>query len=88
MSPAFAESLQMPLRVVATSELERPEYQRNDANPASLQRRALRCHGSLGAELGFAQIAYGMNADDTRDYRPASAPPSNTPFSLHSPTQA
>ena len=68
---AFAESLQMPLRVVATSELERPEYQRNDAN------RCFHCKdelfavmGSLGAELGFAQIAYGMNADDTRDYRP------------------
>ena len=25
---------------------------------------------ALGAELGFAHIAYGMNADDTRDYRP------------------
>src|SRR5580692_12444553 len=23
-----------------------------------------------GAKLGFAQIAYGMNADDRRDYRP------------------
>jgi len=29
---AFARSIQMPLRVVATEELERPEYQRNDAN--------------------------------------------------------
>ena len=25
---------------------------------------------ALGAELGFAHNAYGMNADDTRDYRP------------------
>jgi uncharacterized protein len=24
----------------------------------------------LGTELGFAHIAYGMNADDVRDYRP------------------
>ena len=24
----------------------------------------------LGAKLGFTHIAYGMNADDTRDYRP------------------
>ena len=24
----------------------------------------------LGAELGFTNIAYGMNADDKRDYRP------------------
>jgi uncharacterized protein len=26
--------------------------------------------GRLGTELGFTAIAYGMNADDTRDYRP------------------
>jgi uncharacterized protein len=68
---AFAESLQMPLRVVATDELERPEYQRNDAN------RCFHCKDelfavmeALGAQLGFAHIAYGMNADDTRDFRP------------------
>ncbi len=67
----FADGLQMPLRVVATQELERPEYQRNDAN------RCFHCKDelfatmeTLGAELGFARIAYGMNADDTRDYRP------------------
>jgi uncharacterized protein len=68
---AFAESIGMPLRVVATDELERPEYQRNDAN------RCFHCKdelfavmGALGAELGFSAIAYGMNADDTRDFRP------------------
>jgi uncharacterized protein len=68
---AFADSLQMPLRVVETSELERPEYQRNDAN------RCFHCKDelfavmeALGSELGFEHIAYGMNADDTRDYRP------------------
>jgi pyridinium-3,5-biscarboxylic acid mononucleotide sulfurtransferase len=68
---AFAESLAMPLRVVATGELDRPEYARNDAN------RCFHCKDELflvmeklAGELGFAQIAYGMNADDTRDYRP------------------
>jgi len=68
---AFAQALGMPLRVVNTDELERPEYQRNDAN------RCFHCKdelfavmGRLGAELGFSAIAYGMNADDTRDYRP------------------
>jgi len=25
---------------------------------------------ALGNKLGFSQIAYGMNADDTRDFRP------------------
>ncbi len=68
---AFAESLAMPLRVVATEELDRPEYARNDGN------RCFHCKdelflvmGKLAGERGFAQIAYGMNADDTRDYRP------------------
>jgi uncharacterized protein len=68
---AFAHSIQMPLRVVATDELERPEYQRNDAN------RCFHCKDelfavmeALGAKLGFSSIAYGMNADDRRDFRP------------------
>jgi uncharacterized protein len=67
----FANALKMPLHVVATEELERPEYARNDAN------RCFHCKDelfatmeALGAKLGFARIAYGMNADDTRDYRP------------------
>ncbi len=67
----FAEGLGMPLRVIQTDELEKPEYARNDAD------RCFHCKTelfdgmkSLGAELGFAHIAYGMNADDTRDYRP------------------
>lgn len=68
---AFAESLGMPLRVIQTEELDKPEYQRNDAD------RCFHCKTelfdgmkALGAELGFTHIAYGMNADDTRDYRP------------------
>jgi uncharacterized protein len=67
----FAHSLQMPLHVVATEELDRPEYQRNDAN------RCFHCKDelfltmeALGAKLGFSTIAYGMNVDDTRDFRP------------------
>ncbi len=68
---AFAEGVGMPLRVIQTEELDKPEYQRNDAN------RCFHCKTelfeglkALGSELGFAHIAYGMNADDTRDYRP------------------
>jgi uncharacterized protein len=68
---AFARSLDMPLHVIATEELSRPEYQRNDAN------RCFHCKDelfdsmeALGEKLGFARIAYGMNADDTRDFRP------------------
>ncbi|HUX44147.1 MAG TPA: ATP-dependent sacrificial sulfur transferase LarE [Terracidiphilus sp.] len=68
---AFAEAQGIPLRVIQTAELDKPEYQRNDAS------RCFHCKTelfegmqALGAELGFAQIAYGMNADDRRDYRP------------------
>ncbi|HMG85254.1 MAG TPA: ATP-dependent sacrificial sulfur transferase LarE [Terracidiphilus sp.] len=68
---AFAATHGIPLRVIQTEELDKPEYQRNDAN------RCFHCKTELfegmkklGAELGFAQIAYGMNADDRRDYRP------------------
>jgi uncharacterized protein len=68
---AFAATQGIPLRVIQTEELDKPEYQRNDAN------RCFHCKTELfegmkklGAELGFTQIAYGMNADDRRDYRP------------------
>ncbi len=68
---AFAEAQHIPLRIIQTDELDRPEYQRNDAN------RCFHCKTelftsmqALGRELGFQHIAYGMNADDTRDYRP------------------
>ncbi len=68
---AFARSREMPLHVIATEELSRPEYQRNDAN------RCFHCKDelfatmeALGSRLSFDRIAYGMNADDTRDFRP------------------
>jgi uncharacterized protein len=68
---AFAQSLAMPLEVVNTEELDRPEYARNDAN------RCFHCKDELfqtmevlGSKRGFDRIAYGMNADDTRDFRP------------------
>jgi len=67
----FAEAHGIPLRIIQTEELDKPEYQRNDAS------RCFHCKTELfegmkklGAELGFAHIAYGMNADDRGDYRP------------------
>jgi uncharacterized protein len=68
---AFAQAQEMPLEVIATEELERPAYARNEAD------RCFHCKDelfaameTLGAKLGHARIAYGMNADDTRDFRP------------------
>ena len=68
---AFAQSLGMPLEVIATEELDRPEYARNDANRCfHCKDELFRVMGKLGAKRGFSHIAYGMNADDTRDFRP------------------
>lgn len=68
---AFAQSIEMPLHVIETSELDKPEYRRNDAS------RCFHCKTELfegmkaiGSKFGFKHIAYGMNADDTRDFRP------------------
>jgi uncharacterized protein len=67
----FASALQMPLHVVATEELERPEYARNEADRCFYCKDELfAVMEALGAKLGFTSIAYGMNADDTRDFRP------------------
>jgi pyridinium-3,5-biscarboxylic acid mononucleotide sulfurtransferase len=68
---AFAESQGFPVRIVETEELEKPEYQRNDADRCfHCKTELFESMRKLGAELGFEQIAYGMNADDRRDYRP------------------
>jgi uncharacterized protein len=68
---AFARSLGMPLEVIATEELDQPEYARNDANRCfHCKDELFRVMEKLGAKLGFTHIAYGMNADDRRDYRP------------------
>ena len=68
---AFAASIGMPLKIVATEELDRPEYARNDGN------RCFHCKDELftvmehlRTQFGFEHIAYGMNADDRGDYRP------------------
>jgi uncharacterized protein len=68
---AFAQSLGMPIEIVETEELDKPEYARNDAN------RCFHCKDelfatmkTLGGKRGFTATAYGMNADDTKDYRP------------------
>jgi pyridinium-3,5-biscarboxylic acid mononucleotide sulfurtransferase len=67
----FAEHWQIPLKVIATEELERPNYVRNDAS------RCFHCKDELFTlmererdALGFDCIAYGKNVDDEGDFRP------------------
>lgn len=68
---AFAREQGIPLEVISTSELDRPEYARNDGQ------RCFHCKDELfevmerlRAERGFDTIAYGVNLDDQGDFRP------------------
>src|ERR1035438_124829 len=68
---SFAREHQIPTEVVETRELENPDYTRNDSM------RCFHCKDELFTVLeryraagGFAFIAYGVNTDDTGDFRP------------------
>jgi uncharacterized protein len=68
---AFANEQGIPVEVISTSELERPEYARNDGQ------RCFQCKDELfhvmeqlRASRGFDTIAYGVNKDDQGDFRP------------------
>lgn len=68
---AFANEQGIPVEVISTFELERPEYIRNDGQ------RCFQCKDELFAVMedlraarGFEAIAYGVNLDDQGDFRP------------------
>lgn len=68
---AFAQEQGIPVEVISTSELDRPEYARNDGQ------RCFQCKDELfvvmerlRATRGFDAIAYGVNGDDQGDFRP------------------
>lgn len=68
---AFAEEQRFPVEVIATSELDRTEYVRNDGQ------RCFQCKDELFSVMeklrsarGFDTIAYGVNLDDQGDFRP------------------
>ncbi len=68
---AFASEQSIPLEVISTAELDRPEYVRNDGQ------RCFQCKDELFAVMenlraarGFDAIAYGVNLDDQGDFRP------------------
>jgi pyridinium-3,5-biscarboxylic acid mononucleotide sulfurtransferase len=67
----FAREQGIPLEVIATSELDRAEYVRNDGA------RCFHCKDELftvmetfRATHGFDSIVYGVNVDDQGDFRP------------------
>jgi uncharacterized protein len=68
---AFANEHGIPLEIVSTAEMERPEYIRNDGA------RCFHCKDELFSIMeeirstqGFDTIAYGVNVDDQGDFRP------------------
>jgi len=67
----FAEEQGIPLLILETKELEHEAYAANDGN------RCFHCKDELFTVLeaererrGFAAVAYGLNLDDGRDFRP------------------
>jgi uncharacterized protein len=67
----FAKEQHIPLEVIATDELDRPDYVQNDGQ------RCFHCKDELFTVMeelrvarGFDTIAYGVNVDDQGDYRP------------------
>lgn len=67
----FAAQHGIPTRILQTRELDDANYARNDKN------RCFHCKDELftqmeatRSELGFAHLAYGMNVDDRREFRP------------------
>jgi pyridinium-3,5-biscarboxylic acid mononucleotide sulfurtransferase len=68
---AFAREQSIPLEVIATSELDRPEYVRNDAQRCFFCKDELfTLMESFRTTRGFDAIAYGVNLDDQGDFRP------------------
>jgi uncharacterized protein len=68
---AFAGEQNIPLEVISTGELDRPDYIRNDGS------RCFHCKDELFTfmeklrnERDFDGIAYGVNLDDQGDFRP------------------
>jgi pyridinium-3,5-biscarboxylic acid mononucleotide sulfurtransferase len=58
-------------RIARTSELENPEYQKNDGTRCYFCKSELFTHLKAIAEAeGYAEIAYGANVDDMSDWRP------------------
>ena len=68
---AFAEEQAIPLEVVATSELDRPEYARNDSQRCFFCKDELfTLMEKLRQSRNFDAIAYGVNLNDQGDFRP------------------
>ena len=68
---AFAGEQKIPLDIIATAELDRPEYARNDGARCFFPRTNFsRSWENFCEARDFHSIAYGVNLDDQGDFRP------------------
>src|SRR5215471_15614468 len=68
---AFAQQQGIPLQIVPTSEMQHPEYTRNDRERCFYCKDELfEVLGAFARQQGFDAIAYGVNQDDQGDFRP------------------
>jgi uncharacterized protein len=68
---AFADEQQFPLEIIATNELDRPEYARNDGSRCFFCKDELfKVMEDFSATRDFDSVAYGVNLDDQGDFRP------------------
>jgi uncharacterized protein len=59
------------VRIEETSELQNPEYAKNDTNRCYFCKSELFTHLSANARAeGYGHVAYGANVDDMSDWRP------------------
>lgn len=82
VSPSYPEShrrvaeqvvaeFDIPHRFVDTDEMANPEYRANNPDRCyHCKTELFRVMGQLREELGFEAVAYGVNTDDTGDFRP------------------
>ena len=71
MAKAVAEQFGLAHRFVGTREVENPDYAANPSNRCYFCKSELfDVLERLRQELGFDAVAYGINSDDTGDFRP------------------
>ena len=71
MAERIAREFGIPHRFVATAEMEREAYRRNAPDRCyHCKTELFEVLGRLREELGFDAVAYGVNLDDTGDFRP------------------
>ncbi len=74
MAKTVAVSVGFAHRFVSTHEVENPDYVANPTNRCYFCKTELfRVLERLRRELGYAAVAYGINRDDTGDFRPGHA---------------